>query len=217
MPWSRRMGYAMRMGMRHRRNLIALLRRHGMAPNVATLEPNTLKKRGISILAVDFDGVLASHGEDHPKPKTAIWLQECVRVFGAEGVFILTNKPSLARKDYFQKKFPGITVVSGVRKKPFPDGLNCIIHTTGVHSDMVLLLDDRLLTGGVAACLAGTQMIYISRPYIGWSKRPVQETFFFFLRHLERIFLGLGFLSFNLFGIKNHHGIKNESNLKEKR
>ena len=179
------------MGIKNRQNMISLLQREGVASRIDTVSPDTLKKQGVSVLAVDFDGVLASHGEDHPTPETAQWLQKCVKIFGKERVFILTNKPSQARKDYFHEQFHGVTMVTGVRKKPFPDGLISIINKSGLHPNATLLVDDRLLTGGLAACLAGTRMIYISNPYIGLSKRPVRETFFSLLRYLERIFFGL--------------------------
>ena len=57
---------------------------------------------------------------------------------------------------------------------------------SGQSSENLMLVDDRLLTGGLAACLANVPITYITRPYVHLSKRPLQELFFLMLRFLER-------------------------------
>jgi len=153
------------------------------------LIPGDWKTRGISVLALDFDGVLAPHGETIPLPAMCSWLKNCLTHFTPDQVFILSNCPSPARIQYFNATFPGIRFISGVQKKPYPDGLAKIIEIKQVGAHEVMLVDDRLLTGGLAACLAGTQVTYIQRPYIALAKRPIKELFFIILRRLEKHFI----------------------------
>lgn len=186
-----RLFYALRMGRRHRRQLQQLSHGAFAAECVTTLVPTTLQAQGIHTLAVDFDGVLAAHGEACPLPATEAWLDACVHAFGADHVFILTNKPLPARLAYFAERYPGVRCIQGVAKKPYPEGLQTILHHNGCAADTLLMVDDRLLTGVLAACIAGTRAAYIRRPYVHFARRPVRESFFMLLRLGERwIFRG---------------------------
>lgn len=159
------------------------------SPTVTALNPSNLKSRGFRILVIDFDGVLAPHGETVVKPKTASWLSECLTTFGAGNIFILSNKPTEARAHYFAKSFPGITFIKPKRKKPYPDGLLEILAATKIKPNELLLIDDRLLTGILAATIANTGACYITHPVISMEKRPIQELFFIGLRALERLII----------------------------
>jgi len=141
------------------------------------------------VLVLDFDGVLAPHGNDVPLPEIVEWLRRCASVFGEERIFILSNRPDPARADYFQRTFPGVRFVSGVRKKPYTDGLLHIMELSGAAPCHVVMLDDRLLTGVLAACLAGTGVVYITGPYVSLTQRPLLESFFMMLRIVERGFI----------------------------
>ena len=185
-----RAGFTLLMALRQRRALAALVLAGGLVPQVVQISAEALQNQGVLVLVVDFDGVLAPHGEYQPLPDAISWLGTCAKVLGEDRVFILTNKPTSARQNFFRTRFPTMRLVGGVRKKPYPDGLLHIIRTTGVAPQSVLLVDDRLLTGGLAACLAGTRMICIARPYVCRAKRPVQEGFFVLLRRLEKLYLG---------------------------
>jgi predicted HAD superfamily phosphohydrolase YqeG len=144
-----------------------------------------LKTSGIAALVFDFDGVLAPHGEMMPLPETQQVLLEALEVFGAGHVYILSNKPSPERLAYFQQQFSGISFISGVRKKPYPDGLLKVSSAGPYAPDQIALLDDRLLTGGLACVHAGAKFIYISKPYISFSRHPFKESFFACLRLFE--------------------------------
>ncbi len=143
------------------------------------------------MLALDFDGVLSPHGNPEPLPEATAWLARCGTVFGEERLFILSNKPSPERIDWFRSRFPGIRFIAGVRKKPYPDGLLTVIREASVRPDEVMLIDDRLLTGVLATCLAGTKIGYINAPYVNIGARPMQEFFFIVVRAVERMLLGL--------------------------
>jgi predicted HAD superfamily phosphohydrolase YqeG len=106
-------------------------------------------------------------------------------------VFILSNKPTEERKSWFNNRHPGIRFISGVRKKPYPDGLDEVIRIAGVQPHEVTLLDDRLLTGVLATCLAGTEVVYINAPYVDLAGNPFKESFFILLRTVERVLLSL--------------------------
>lgn len=153
---------------------------------LSQLSPASLKQHGISVLALDFDGVLSAHGAAQPLEELCIWLQDCIDVFGIERVFILSNKPMPVRIAFFAAHFKGLQMISGVRKKPYPDGLQHIATLTGEPAQNIMLVDDRLLTGVLAACIAQTQITYITYPYTNFSRKPVQESFFWSLRFLER-------------------------------
>jgi FMN phosphatase YigB (HAD superfamily) len=73
-----------------------------------------------------------------------------------------------------------------VRKKPYPDGLNKAGELTGVLLSATLMVDDRLLTGCLAALEAGARPCYIRRPYVAWTHRPLVELFFLVIRIVER-------------------------------
>ena len=81
--------------------------------------------------------------------------------------------------------------ISGVRKKPYPDGLNKTGELTGVPLSSILMVDDRLLTGCLAALAAGARPCYIRHPYADFTYRPFAELFFRMLRVIERLFVRL--------------------------
>ncbi len=183
--------YGLIAGFTHRHRLASILRETPPKLSIHAIDPAALKQGGISVLALDFDGVLAPHGYPEPLPEATAWLTRCESVFGEERLFILSNKPSLKRSDWFRSRFPGIRFISGVKKKPYPDGLLTVIKLASVRPDEVMLIDDRLLTGVLATCLAGTRITYINSPYVTFSASPIPELFFCGVRTLERILLGL--------------------------
>ena len=90
---------------------------------------------------------------------------------------------------WFAEHFPALRFLSGVRKKPFPDGINKAGELAGVPLSSILMVDDRLLTGCLAAINAGAVPCYIRRPYISFKHRPGAELFFMLLRLAERCFV----------------------------
>lgn len=143
------------------------------------------------MLALDFDGVLAPHGFPAPLPEAVTWLKDCAAAFGADKIFILSNKPTDERRQWFTEHFPAMRFISGVRKKPYPDGLDRVGELSGAPLSSILMVDDRLLTGCLAAINAGSQPCYIRRPYVSYNHRPLAELFFWLLRNGERLFVGL--------------------------
>ena len=177
------------LGFHFRQQLARLLRETPDQQNILTIAPATLKSNGIRALALDFDGVLAHHGALYPIPEAIEWLKQCDAVFGGEMIFILSNKPTEGRRQWFSKHFPAFRFISGVRKKPHPDGLVKTGEFAGVPTSSILMVDDRLLTGCLAALVAGAHPCYIRRPYSSLRNRPFAELFFMLLRMAERFIL----------------------------
>lgn len=154
--------------------------------SVLDLEPTVLKQRGIEALILDFDGVLAPHGAPQPLKAVEAWLQKCVDHFSGR-LFILSNQPSIERRAYFEKYFPGIRFVWPKRKKPFSDGVREILGRLSLLPNQILLVDDRLLTGLLVAAIEGLVGCYVTEPWVCFRKRPMAELFYQSLRWIERI------------------------------
>ena len=179
------------LGLQHRRQLRRILDETPDSTCILNLDPESLKSSGITALALDFDGVLAHHGAPAPLPEAFEWMKRCEAVFGGDQIFILSNKPTEGRRQWFANHFPALRFISGVRKKPFPDGLHKTGELAGIPLSSVLMVDDRLLTGCLAALVAGARPCYIRRPYISFKHRPLAEIFFWLLRSFERCYVGI--------------------------
>jgi len=179
------------LGFRFRSELGRILAETPRDNSILSIDPARLKADGIAALALDFDGVLSPHGFNAPIPPAREWLSRCTAIYGEEKIFILSNKPTEARKRWFAEHFPRIRLISGVAKKPYPDGLVKTGELANVPLASILMVDDRLLTGCLAAINAGTRCAYIRSPYISKEIRPLTELFFFFLRFGERFVVRL--------------------------
>ena len=157
------------------------------APPLATTDVDLLKLQaeGIRALVFDFDGVLAPHDAAEPVAETQVVLKDALQIFGADHVYILSNKPSPERLAYFKQNFPGVVFIGGVRKKPYPDGLEKISSTGNYPTAQIALIDDRLMTGGLACLHAGSRFVYISKPLVDFAQHPIKESFFALLRFFE--------------------------------
>ncbi len=179
------------LGFLHRRELKELLDNTPADASVLKLDPANLRDSGAVALALDFDGVLAGHGFPTPYPETVSWMKCCEEIFGGNRIIILSNKPTDGRRQWFAEHFPEIRFISGVRKKPYPDGLIKTAELAGVPISEIIMVDDRLLTGCLAAIVAGARPCYIRKPFISFGHRPFSELFFLLLRSAERIFVQL--------------------------
>lgn len=153
---------------------------------ILDLDPLQLKNKGIQLLILDFDGVLAAHAASDPLIRVQDWLEKAVSVFEVNQLFILSNQPTTRRKLYFASYFPEIVFIHPKRKKPYIDGIRLIIDQQGVDPQKVLLVDDRLLTGILAAEIAGIQGCYVRDPWIDWKARPIAESWYYGLRCVEQ-------------------------------
>jgi len=185
----KRIHFSLRMLHRYRHALAKIYHSSPRQLRLDQISISTLKLKGIAVLVLDFDGVLAAHGEPEPAEELEPWLQACIDSFGPKQVFVLSNKPLESRIAYFERH--GVRCIVDVRKKPYPDGLQKIISLSGQAAEAVMLVDDRLLTGALAACIAQVSVTYITSPIVLLSKRPVSELFFMTLRFWERRIVSL--------------------------
>ncbi|MDF2529993.1 MAG: family hydrolase [Gammaproteobacteria bacterium] len=182
--------YTLRQAFRYRPELQAIFRSSiWQAPRIVDINLDILQKQGIKVIVLDFDGVLAPHGAKQPLPEVKPWLDNCVASFGVDNIYILSNKPLLVREQYFRQMYPGIHWIDGVRKKPYPDGMQKIIELSKVEPTQIALVDDRLLTGILATVIAGTRCVYISQAYRQFTHNLVHESFFAMLRWLEKLWI----------------------------
>ncbi len=178
-----RLFYSLHHAFAHRRCLATV----STAKTICDIDVNSLKNQDIKIIVLDFDGVLAAHGETFPQSDAEQWLIKCIAIFGKDRVFILSNNPFAERQRYFEEL--GIRFITGFKKKPYPDGLNFIISQLNENKEKIVLIDDRLLTGILATCLAQTQGILITQPYCNFSRHFIKESFFSVLRFAEHFLI----------------------------
>lgn len=186
--------YAIKMGWQQRKNLKCFLTDSQVRISaLSEITPQKLDEANIAILILDFDGVLAPHDAAMPLPEAQAWLTGLCQTIGEHRLALFTNKPKAERLAYFQKHFPSIFIVHGVKKKPFPDGIIQVADYKGVPVHRVALLDDRLLTGMLSVCLAYARGYYFVKPYHSYLHHPFKEGFFSLLRQIERwLVIGLG-------------------------
>lgn len=157
--------------------------------NIKDISISMLDAHGVTVLALDYDGVLAAHGEPEPRPEIIAWLRQFSTVFTPNKIYILSNKPTIERQAFFRQYFPAINFICATRKKPYPDGLLQIATMADVLPQNVLLVDDRLCTGILATLIGGTQGLWITEPYVNIMSKPVAESWFKFLRWFEQCFI----------------------------
>lgn len=143
----------------------------------------------MTVLVLDFDGVLSPYAAVEPVPHIQKWLHHLINTWSGQ-LFILSNKPFSEREAFMKQAFPSIQFVSGVAKKPFPEGLEKIIALSKTPPDHLLMVDDRLLTGILAACIVGAQALLITHPLRQIpGKKALHEFFFSFLRLLDTLWV----------------------------
>jgi len=155
--------------------------------SVLEINVTQLRVQGTKALILDFDGVLATYGEVSPVIELENWLNSCIQTFGSGNVLILSNKVTQQRKEYFAEYFKGIVFFACQKKKPYPDSLLEIKALTQFDYKELLIVDDRLLTGILAAIITNIPALYLTPPLCSLRKKPIQELFFMSLRALERM------------------------------
>lgn len=180
-------GYVLSKGFFYRHQLATIATSSTTAINtLLDLSPKDIKADGVKALALDFDGVLSYQDDIAPLDNVMSWLHEACQVFGEQHLFILTNNPLQARETFLTQTFPQMHFIKPTNRKPHPEGLQQVMQQSGVSADEVLLVDDRLTTGILATCIAGTKAIYIKQPYVNYAGSTLIEIAFTLLRLLER-------------------------------
>lgn len=187
MPWMPRYLYAAFQGWRYRHCIATYLKEPShQITKITEITSEKLKSLNIEFLILDIDGVLTPHAEPLPDPTVIAWIKKMYQDLGPGKMAILSNKPMPARREFFRENCPTMHFISGVSKKPFPQGIQTAVEISGLTPQKVALIDDRLLTGMLAVCISGIQGIYVTSPLQNFKKRPMRESFFAVLRAVER-------------------------------
>jgi HAD superfamily phosphatase (TIGR01668 family) len=181
----KRLTYTISKMLKHKKQISAVKDEHCLE-SVTQLTVEFLNDQKIKFVALDFDGVLAAHGKSDLNVEVKNWLDGFAKDFGQENIFILSNKPTQVRLEYFQNHYPQIRFISGVAKKPYPDGLQKVIEIVACKPIDVALVDDRLLTGCLACIISGCYPILITKPFVDYDNYSTSEKFFSFLRKWEQ-------------------------------
>lgn len=180
--------FAINQLIKHRQQLKAIKRDPSHHANtILDIKPSTLKAQGIQVIALDFDGVLAHHDATTIDTPILDWLHDCNAIFGENNVYLHSNNNRPDRLEFLSQHCPYLTILAPNLKKPHPEGLLSITHKTGISPKHIALIDDRLMTGMLAACLAGCHGIYIRHPYVDYRHETYKELVFSTLRVIERI------------------------------
>lgn len=182
--------YALRQAWSYRRQLKNFVQDPKLQiANICSLSQEYLFSMGIVALVLDYDGVLAAHGEPTPREEVLVWLRQCLA--GPCQIFILSNKPTVERKEFFQVHFPTINFITAKRKKPYPDGILQILALSDVQESQLLLVDDRLCTGILATLITGTRGLWVNKPYVRFGAHALAEFWIAILRWLEHVAIAL--------------------------
>lgn len=185
-----RMRYAIYHALKHKKNLYQYLVNPTLkSGSVTQLTPDYFRSREIKYIALDFDGVLACHGKVRPLTEVEAWLSHLTTEIPASHIALLSNKPFTKRLQYFQDRFPNMVLITGVAKKPYPEGLNQLVTHFQCAKNELVLVDDRLLTGMLAVCLAEVQGVYIEKAYGNLKENFIVESFFALLRKSEKVWI----------------------------
>lgn len=178
----KRMLFSIQEGVKYRAKLKAI----PYVEKITAIDWQSMWNKGIRVVVLDFDGVLAA--DKRQKLEDEVWsvLKNIHAIYG-EHVYIFSNQPTPERQAYFVLHFPWIQFLVA-KQKPYPDGLLTVIERENVAADSVVLVDDRVLTGGLASVLAGTQCLLIQKPYIHLNGNPLREILFISIRAIERLF-----------------------------
>lgn len=179
-----RIGYSIKKCWQHRLALRGFVRKPELQLSTIYQLPE-VNLDGVKALILDFDGVLAAHGELTPKADVIPILDQ----LQGYKLYILSNKPMPERREYFAKHLPAVKFVKATRKKPYPDGVQEILRIAELEPSQCMVIDDRLATGVVAAVDTGVRALWVTQPFINLSSKPLVESWFILLRFVERLLL----------------------------
>lgn len=146
------------------------------------ITPHFCKTHHIEGLVFDFDAVLNTDGELLIHPSYQRHFSSLLEHFP---VAIYSNAHLPQRKKAMLEAYPNLTWLEIPPKKPSAQRLEEISNIWSLKPQNILMIDDRILTGGLSAYRAGTQFAHIIKPITCYRKRFFRELFFALLRALE--------------------------------
>ena len=159
--------------------------------NIEALDLQALSQANIKALILDYDGVLSNHGESQPLPAIMLWLEQAIKIFGGENIFVLSNNPQTERKEFLDAHFNRQIEFVINKPKPYPDSVIYIYqklysNSGSISKENILLIDDRIGTGILAAKIVGVSSCLILDPYVNFNKHLIIEFLLTVVRKLER-------------------------------
>lgn len=159
------------------------------------LNVDQLKRAKFLALILDYDGVLCSQGEIIPKQEVIDWLRKALLIFGSKRIFILSNNPLRERQEFFSKHFKDEILFIVSKPKPNTQGMSEIYNYcklsfgSSINKTTILMIDDRVTTGVLAAKIFGISACLVLKPYTNFGKQFIIEAWFSLLRRIERLML----------------------------
>lgn len=156
--------------------------------NLQDLTPEMIADLSLKGLVLDFDGVLGGVRAPYATPDLCLWLKE--RLQDGLNIAIHSNNPESVgkeRRERFLHQFPEILWMPTHPKKPSPSTLQYLQARWKCQPHEIAMVDDRLLTGGLAAFRAGVCFIFVAEAVADYSLAPVLETGFAALRLWEKL------------------------------
>ena len=86
--------------------------------SIETLSPYYLVRFHIKLLALDFDGVLSSHGQAELKESVIAWFIQFNKSFPLKQICIYSNNLFEQRIQYLKTFFPDIEIIYYIKKNP---------------------------------------------------------------------------------------------------
>jgi predicted HAD superfamily phosphohydrolase YqeG len=154
--------------------------------SILDVDLNFCQKHKIQGLIFDFDGVLNT---DKSLLITLTYEKHFTYLLDHLPIAIYSNAHFPARKKAMLERFPKLTWLDIPPKKPSPLRLDEIAHIWSLKPENLLMIDDRLLTGGLCAFRAGTQFAYLTTPLTSYKKHFFREIFFTILRKVEPLLI----------------------------
>ena len=153
---------------------------------IRELSCHYLMQYRIKLLVLDFDGVLSSHGKTRLTGSVSLWLTQLSNDFPLKQICIHSNNLFDSRIQYLENAFPDIEIIYFTQKKPYPHDLLNIVQRRKLKPQDILVVDDRLTSGILCACLIGARGLLITKPFIDYRAATIKEFFFTFVRFIER-------------------------------
>ncbi len=124
-----------------------------------------MKKSGAKAVILDHDGVLGPNLSPEPDSTGKAFISDCLAVFGAGKVFILSNTKRMKearRRFYSSAQMNGVTFIEA-EPKPSLEGLYVAQQKSGVNAKEIAVVDDGILTGILMAIDGGAIAVYVRR------------------------------------------------------
>lgn len=157
------------------------------AASLLDISASSLSQQSIQGLVIDFDGVLAAADYIDLSPEINTWMTQML----AAGMRLAIHSNNNAYKETLRKYYmaiqhPDVLWMPTHPKKPSPITLRTVSQQWSCPLDQILMIDDRLWTGGRAAYQAQTKFIYIDRPEVNYQQNFWKEWACYGIRFVER-------------------------------